>query len=95
MLIVADELEDAGLSLEAVLLRDRLIEHHPEAPEAPVALLANARYEKRASQAAGTGSPSERLERLILDYPTSAVAPLARRLRAEWIAEPIRGSGGE
>jgi tetratricopeptide (TPR) repeat protein len=85
MAIISDELESAGHSLQAARLRERLIDSHPEAPEAPVALLAIARYERTATRTDdGGSSPIARLERLILDYPESAVAPLARRLRAEW-----------
>ena len=86
MSIVADELERAGRTSEAARVRGRLIDRHPTAPEAPVALLAIARYERSRSPA-GT-EPLARLERLILEYPESAVAPLARRLRSEWIASP-------
>jgi hypothetical protein len=39
-------------------------------------------------------SPVSRLERLILEYPESAVTPLARRLRAEWLATSLSEAGG-
>jgi hypothetical protein len=96
MAIVADDLELAGHSLQAVGLRARLLDRYPDAPEAPMALLAIARYERDAARPDDGSSPSiARLERLILEYPESALAPLARRLRAEWIASPARSPDGD
>ncbi|MEJ2312267.1 MAG: hypothetical protein P8Y10_04165 [Gemmatimonadales bacterium] len=95
MALAASGLDDAGFAAEAAGLRERLIERYPAAPESPVALLAIARYE-RALQSRDVGGPSpvSRLERLILEYPESAVTPLARRLRAEWLVTSPSEAGG-
>ena len=95
MALAASGLDEAGFAAQAVALRERLIERHPVAPESPVALLAIARYERALQplDVAGT-SPVSRLERLILEYPESAVTPLARRLRTEWLATSTSEAGG-
>ena len=95
MALAASGLDEAGFAAQAVALRERLIERHPVAPESPVALLAIARYERALQplDVAGT-SPVSRLERLILEYPESAVTPLARRLRTEWLATSASDAEG-
>ena len=95
MALAASSLDEAGFAAQAVALRERLIERHPVAPESPVALLAIARYERALQplDVAGT-SPVSRLERLILEYPESAVTPLARRLRTEWLATSASDAEG-
>lgn len=96
MALAAIRLDEAGFSRQAAALRGRLIDRYPESPESPVALLAIARYERDRHPLEVTDSSAvSRLERLILEYPQSAVAPLARRLRAEWLAaSPPRDGGG-
>ena len=49
-------------------------------PEAPRALLELA----RADHPENPGQAVVWLERLVVDYPESAMAPIARRLLAEW-----------
>lgn len=95
MALAASGLDEAGFAAQAVALRERLIDRYPVAPESPVALLAIARHE-RALQPFGDAAslPVSRLERLILEYPESAVTPLARRLRAEWLAISRSEAGG-
>ena len=66
----ADRREIAGA------LRLRIVERHPASPAAPEALLALAR-------AAPPPEAAVWLERLIVGYPRSALAPVARRLLAE------------
>jgi hypothetical protein len=96
MALAAAGLDDAGFADQAAALRGRLIARYPGAPESPVALLAIARYERARQPLDVAGSsPVSRLERLILEYPESAVTPLARRLRAEWLAaSPAEAGGG-
>ena len=95
MALAASGLDEAGFAAQAVALRERLIERYPVAPESPVALLAIARYERALQPLDVAGSsPVSRLERLILQYPESAVTPLARRLRAEWLATSPSEAGG-
>jgi tetratricopeptide (TPR) repeat protein len=96
MALAAAALDEAGLGAEAAALRARLVDRYPAAPESPLALLAIARYERALQPfAGGDSSPVVRLEQLILEYPQSAVTPLARRLRAEWrVAATSKGGGG-
>jgi hypothetical protein len=94
MALAASSLDEAGFSAQAAALRERLIERYPVAPESPVALLAIARYERALRPLDRGSSPVSRLERLILEYPQSAVTPLARRLRAEWLATSPSEAGG-
>jgi tetratricopeptide (TPR) repeat protein len=77
--VAAGELEAAGFVDEAGDLRSTLVRTWPESPEAPEAMLALAR-------AAENGDPELALawlERLVVEYPGSALAPLARREMAE------------
>ncbi len=95
MALAAAGLDKAGFAAQASALRGRLIERYPGAQESPVALLAIARYERALQPLDVAGSsPVSRLERLILEYPESAVTPLARRLRAEWLAASPSEAGG-
>jgi tetratricopeptide (TPR) repeat protein len=95
MALAATGLDEAGFAARAAALLGRLIERYPGAPESPVALLAIARYERALQPLDLAGSsPVSRLERLILEYPESAVTPLARRLRAEWLATSPSEAGG-
>jgi thioredoxin-like negative regulator of GroEL len=95
MALAATGLDEADFVAEAAALRGHLIERYPVAPESPVALLAIARYERaRRPLDVADSSPVSRLERLILEYPESAVTPLARRLRAEWLATSLSEAGG-
>ncbi len=68
--------EEAGRSEVAAGLRRRVVDGFPTSPEAPVALLALARAAPRADR-------RDWLVRLIVGYPESALAPVARRLLAE------------
>lgn len=77
--VAADELAARGLEAEAAVLRERIVQRHPGSPEAPAALLDLARL----ALSRDTAQARARLERLIVDYPRSALAPLARRLLAE------------
>lgn len=60
----------------AIALWDRIIVTWPKSPEAAEALLASARALLTAGDKAGA---TTRLETLLVDYPTSALAPQARR----------------
>ena len=60
----------------AVPLYDRIVREFGRSPEAPEALLAWARALRDAGDTRGA---IEQLERLLVDYPTSALAPQARR----------------
>ncbi|MCA0376559.1 MAG: hypothetical protein LCH84_12980 [Gemmatimonadetes bacterium] len=61
---------------QAVPLWERIVRDHARSPEAPEALLAWARHLRDGKDAAGA---TARLEQMLLDYPTSALAPQARR----------------
>lgn len=75
----ARTLAAAGQDAEAARLRRRLVEAYPSSAEAAEALWELGRG------SAGTDRAAARawLERLIVDHPQSAVAPVARRLLAE------------
>ncbi len=60
----------------AITLWDRIIAAWPKSPEAAEALLASARALLAAGDKAGA---TARFETLLVDYPTSALAPQARR----------------
>jgi tetratricopeptide (TPR) repeat protein len=60
----------------ALSLWDRIVAQHPKSPEAPEALLLSARAVRDAGDRAGA---TARLERLLVEYPESALAPQARR----------------
>ena len=73
---LADETAAAGRARIAGALRRQIVVQHPESPEAPAALLDLARASDPADAAAW-------LEQLIVAYPRSALAPVARRMLAE------------
>ena len=73
---IAEAAEAAGQTRIAGALRRQIVRQHPGSPEAPAALLDLA----RASAPADAGSW---LEQLIVGYPRSALAPVARRMLAE------------
>ncbi len=60
----------------AMVLWDRIIATWPKSPEAPESLLASARALRDAGDKVGA---TTRLETLLVDYSTSALAPQARR----------------
>jgi TolA-binding protein len=59
-----------------MVLWDRIVATWPKSPEAPEALLASARALLKSGDLAGA---TTRFETLLLDYPTSALTPQARR----------------
>jgi tetratricopeptide (TPR) repeat protein len=75
----AQELEAAGHRLAARTVRIEIVEGWPGSPAAPLTLLALARGEREVDP----GQAVVWLERLIVDFPESAMAPVARRLLAE------------
>jgi len=79
LMVAARELAAQGLGEEAARLRTRVVERFPAAPEAPSALLDLARFEANGNGAAARAH----LESLIVSYPGSALAPVARRMLAE------------
>ena len=76
----AQELEEAGKIEEARSIRITIVEGWSGSPEAPRALLELARTDHPENP----GQAVVWLERLVVDYPESAMAPIARRLLAEW-----------
>jgi tetratricopeptide (TPR) repeat protein len=66
-----------GLSEEAEQMRREIVEEAPESPEAPLALLALAR--QRLVRKDGQDEARQLLERLIVEYPRSALVPQAQR----------------
>jgi len=78
----AQELQDAGKEGEARSVRITIVEGWSGAPEVPRALLDLARADHRENP----GQAVAWLERLVVEYPESAMAPVARRLLAEWRA---------
>ncbi len=78
--VVLAFLADAAAASErpevAAAIRQKIVVQHHGSPEAPAALLALARSAPRGEAAAW-------LERLIVGYPQSALAPVARRMLAE------------
>jgi tetratricopeptide (TPR) repeat protein len=60
----------------ALTLWDRIVSSHPKSPEAPEALLLSARAVRDAGDRAGA---IVRLEKLLVEYPESALLPQARR----------------
>ncbi|MEK6254133.1 MAG: hypothetical protein N2B05_05520, partial [Gemmatimonadales bacterium] len=76
----AQELQEAGRMGEARSVRITIVEGWSGSPEAPRALLELA----RADHLENPGQAVVWLERLVVDYPESAMAPIARRLLAEW-----------
>ena len=81
----AQELQDAGKEKEARSVRITIVEGWSGSPAAPRALLDLA----RADHAENPGQAVVWLERLVVDYPESAMAPIARRLLAEWRTEVV------
>jgi hypothetical protein len=79
MRLAASALDRSDLEAEAESVRLSLIRAYPRASEAPGALLALAR------EALPTRSDDARtwLERLIIDHPESALAPVARRMLSD------------
>lgn len=75
----AQQLEAAGRFLEARSVRITIVDGWPDSPAAPTALLELARSDRSRAP----GEAIAWLERLIVDYPESAMAPVARRLLAE------------
>lgn len=73
---LADAAAEAGRTRIAGALRRRIVIQHPGSPEAPAALLDLARASAPADAASW-------LEQLIVGYPRSALAPVARRMLAE------------
>lgn len=73
---LADAAAAAGRARIAGALRRQVVTQHPESPEAPAALLALARASAPEEAAAW-------LEQLIVGFPRSALAPVARRMLAE------------
>ncbi|MES2521086.1 MAG: hypothetical protein V4617_00205 [Gemmatimonadota bacterium] len=61
---------------ESMALWDRIVASHPKSPEAPEALLSSARALRDAGDKAAA---TARLERLLVEYPQSALLPQARR----------------
>ncbi len=90
MRLAAGALERAELEPEAETVRRSLIESFPTASETPGALLSLAR-------AALPERPAESrawLQRLIIDHPESALAPVARRLLSELDRQLPAAAGG-
>ena len=79
----AQELQDAGKEEEARSVRITIVEGWSGSSEVPRALLDLARADHRENP----GQAVAWLERLVVEYPESAMAPVARRLLAEWRAE--------
>lgn len=77
--LAASELQKAGQLAEATAVRRWLIGAYPEAPETAPALLSLARAALRTDPELAR----HYLETLVIEHPTSAVAPLGRRLLAE------------
>jgi len=75
----AAELDAANLEQAARSVRITLVRAWPRGPQAPRALLDLARSERWEDP----GQSAEWLERLIVEYPESAMAPVARRALAE------------
>ncbi len=78
--LAARELEVAGHVEEARTVRLAILQAWPESAAAPRALLELARGGRIEDPRQATAW----LERLIVDYPESALAPVARRLLSEW-----------
>ncbi len=76
----AQELQEAGQDREARSVRITIVEGWPRSPEAPRALMELA----RADRSDDPGQATLWLERLIVEYPESALAPIARQLLSEW-----------
>lgn len=76
LLWAAGQARAGGLPLAPALLRT-IGRDHPEAAEAPAALLRLAEWV--GAEPAGRAEAQALLEKLILEYPSSALVPLARR----------------
>jgi tetratricopeptide (TPR) repeat protein len=79
MRLAASALERAGSAGEAESVRLALVSAYPRASETPGALLALARE----AMPARADEARTWLERLVIDHPESALAPVARRLLSE------------
>lgn len=77
--VAAEALSSGGRDGEAAKLRRALVTAYPQRAETALALLELGRY----ALAADPTRAREWLERLVVDHPSSAVAPVARRLLAE------------
>ncbi len=73
----ADIADRNGMAIDAEHIRREIIEEFPGSPEAPTALLALARG--MLDRGAPPDDVRSLLERMILDYPRSALLPQARR----------------
>ncbi len=78
--LAARELEAAGHPEAARTVRIAIVEGWPGSAAVPRALLELA----RGGRIEDPDEATEWLERLIVDYPESALAPVARRLLSEW-----------
>jgi len=90
MRLAAGALEKGEFDSEAEAVRLSLVETFPAASETPGALLSLARTALR-------GRPAESrrwLQRLIIDHPESALAPVARRLLSELDRRVPAGASG-
>ena len=80
---VAGMAEASGMTAEADAIRREIVTRLPRTHEAPAALLALARRSLRRTEPTHTAAAGEEarvlLEKLILEYPRSALAPQARR----------------
>jgi hypothetical protein len=77
--VAAEELQAAGHDEAAHAVRAAIVEGWPGSPEAARALLDLARADRAAEPVRAVAW----LERLIVEYPESAMAPIARRILAE------------
>ena len=75
-----------GLDAEAEQMRREIVQETPHAPEAPQALLALARQQLVRKQ--GPDEARRLLERLIVEYPRSALVPQAQRELERTRAKP-------
>ncbi|HUF57857.1 MAG TPA: tetratricopeptide repeat protein [Thermohalobaculum sp.] len=90
MRLAAGALEHDGFAAQAGDVRRRLVEVYPATPEATGALLALARSELPDRPEAARAW----LQRLIIEHPDSALAPVARRLLSEIEGRVPSGDGG-
>lgn len=81
---LGEELDARGRTGAATDVRLRILERHPDTPEAAAALLALG----RAATGRDTAEATRWLERLVLEHPESPSAPEARRLLSS-----LRGGG--
>jgi len=92
MRLAAGALSRSEFEVEAATVRLALVEEFPQASETPGALLALA----RSALPARPDDSRQWLQRLIIDHPESALAPVARRLLSELDRQiPTGESDGE